>query len=237
MDDITCQMIEFPSNAHSTPGFLAQLAGPGPHPGVVVIQEWWGLVPHIMDVAQRFARQGFVALAPDLYHGHVASEPDEARKLAMELDRERAVAEIIAAMRCLQNLEQVAPKKVGVVGWCMGGSLAITTAAANPQTGAAVAFYGMPRSLDIVQSIRCPVLGLYGEHDHGISLEMVHAFDVELEKHGVTHEVHIYSGAEHAFFNDSRPHIYNAPAAQDAWQRTLDWFRAHLSEHPGDLLG
>jgi carboxymethylenebutenolidase len=227
-------MIDYPSNTHSTPGFLAQPDSPGRHPGLVVIQEWWGLVPHIKDVAGRFARQGFVALAPDLYHGQAASEPDEARKLAMELDRQRAVAEIVAAMRYLQSLDRVAPDKIGVVGWCMGGSLAIAAAAANPQTGAAVAFYGMPRSLDTLQSIRCPVLGLYGEHDHGISLEMVHAFDAELEKNEILHEVHIYAGAEHAFFNDSRPHIYNAPAAQDAWQRTLDWFRIHLSTHPGN---
>lgn len=228
MDDITSQMIDFPSNAHTTPGFLAQPEGLGKFPGLVVIQEWWGLVPHIKDVAERFAREGFIALAPDLYHGQAASEPDEARKLAMELDREAAVAEIVAAMRYLERLESVTPKKVGVVGWCMGGSLAIATAAANPDSGAVVAFYGMPRSLEIVQGIQCPVLGLYGEHDHGISLEMVHAFDIELEKNDIAHEVHIYTGAEHAFFNETRPQAYNAAAAQDAWQRTLGWFRTHL---------
>lgn len=228
MGDITSQMIDFPSNAHSTPGFLAQPEGLGQFPGIVVIQEWWGLVPHIKDVAERFAREGFIALAPDLYHGQAASEPDEARKLAMELDRDAAVAEIVAAMRYLERLERVAPKKVGVVGWCMGGSLTIATAAANPGCGAAVAFYGMPRSLEIVPGIQCPVLGLFGEHDHGISLEQIHALDRALEKNGIAHEVHIYTGADHAFFNETRPQVYNTAAAQDAWQRTLGWFRTHL---------
>lgn len=110
----------------TTPGYLAMPAQAGRFPGIVVIQEWWGLVPHIKDVTERFARGGFVALAPDLYHGQAADEPDEARKLAMALDRERAVQEILAASRFLRSLDEVTPKKIGVVGWCMGGGLALS---------------------------------------------------------------------------------------------------------------
>jgi carboxymethylenebutenolidase len=225
---IVTQMIEYASDAGVTPGYLAQPEREGQYPGLIAIQEWWGLVPHIKDVAERFAKQGFIALAPDLYHGQSAAEPDEARKLAMELDRQRAVKEIVAAISYLQGLPQVSPKKIGVVGWCMGGSLTIATAAASPQVGAAVAFYGMPADLNIVADIRGPLLGLYGEHDHSIPPERVHQFQAALEKADVVHEVHIYPGAEHAFFNDTRPQIYNPDAAQDAWERTLDWLRRYL---------
>lgn len=228
ISDIVSQMIEFKSNEHTTPGFLSRPAIHGRYPGLVAIQEWWGLVPHIKDVAERFAHQGFITLAPDLYHGQAASEPDEARKLAMELDRERAVGEIQAAMRYLQGLEGIWPKKIGVVGWCMGGGLVVATMAASREVGAGVAFYGGARNVELVPEIRAPLLGLFGEEDHGIPVNMVHTFEQELEERQVPHEIHIYSGAGHAFFNDSRPQIYDAVAAQDAWERTLAWFRNYL---------
>jgi carboxymethylenebutenolidase len=225
---IITQTIIFPNNGGDTPGYLARPIGNDSYPALVAIQEWWGLVPHIKDVVERLARQGYVALAPDLYHGQVAEEPDEARKLAMELDRQRAVAEITSAVYYLQSLSFVAPKKIGVVGWCMGGSLAISTAAQSAEIGAAVVFYGAPRDLSTVANIRAPLLGLYGENDHGIPAETVHALKTTLQKYGVPHEIHIYPGVGHAFFNDSRPHIYDPAAAQDAWQRTLAWFAKHL---------
>ena len=201
------------------------------HPGVVVIQEWWGLVPHIKDVAERFAREGFVALAPDLYHGQAADEPDEARKLAMALDAQRAVQEIAAAARYLKKMQNVAPQKVGVVGWCMGGGLSLSTAAHHADLiGAAVAFYGRPLTAGDTARLQVPVLGLYAEHDHGIPVEAVRAFEAEMDKQQVPHEVHIYPGASHAFFNDTRPQIYQAAAAQDAWQKTLAWFRKYLAK-------
>jgi carboxymethylenebutenolidase len=221
--------ITFPSNGGSTPGFLARPDGPGPFPAIVAIQEWWGLVPHIKDVAGRFAQAGFVALAPDLYHGQVADEPDEARKLAMELDRDRAVVEIRAAARWLQDLEVVAPRQVGVIGWCMGGSLSIASAASGDEFSAAVAFYGMPRDAAIATKIKAPVLGLYGSEDHGITPDAIQALEAALQAGGVTHEIHVYPGAVHAFFNDSRPHIYQPEPAADAWQRTLAWFRRYLA--------
>jgi carboxymethylenebutenolidase len=228
MVEVSKQKIEFASNGGSTPGYLAQ-PSQGKGPGVVVIQEWWGLVPHIQDVCERFARQGYVALAPDLYHGQAASEPDEARKLLMELDREKAIQEIIAAAGYLKSLVQVSPKKVGVVGFCMGGMLAVTTAAASHQVDAAVAFYGLPRDLSLVERIQSPLLGLFAEHDHGFSPEVVQSFEAELAKSNAPHEIHIYPGTQHAFFNDTRPNIYDPQAAHDAWERTLRWFRQYLA--------
>ena len=229
MTAIETRPIEFAINTHSAPGYLAQPADGQPHPGVVVIQEWWGLVPHIKDVAERLAHEGFVTLAPDLYHGQAAAEPDEARKLAMALDAQRAVQEIAAGARYLKKMPNVAPQKVGVVGWCMGGGLSLSTAAHHADLfGAAVAFYGRPLTASDTARLQVPVLGLYAEHDHGIPLEAVRAFEAEMDKRHVPHEVHIYSGASHAFFNDTRPQIYQAAAAQDAWQKTLAWFRKYL---------
>jgi carboxymethylenebutenolidase len=219
--------ITYASNEHETPAYLAQPEQGGPHPGVIVLQEWWGLVPHIEEVARRFAAEGFVALAPDLYHGEKAGEPDEARKLAMALDRERAVAEIRAAVHHLQQMEQVQPRQVGVVGWCMGGALALSTAADEEELGAVVAFYGRPLAEEDVGRIQAPVLGFYGSEDHGIPTGAVREFERRLEAHQIPHEIHIYDGAHHAFFNDTRA-AYDAGAAEDAWKRTLAWFRQHL---------
>jgi carboxymethylenebutenolidase len=230
MANIKTHMIEFPINAHSAPGYLAQPDDDQLHPGIVVIQEWWGLVPHIKDVAERFAREGFVVLAPDLYHGRAADEPDEARKLAMALDAQRAVQEIAAAARYLKKSDAVAPKKIGTIGWCMGGGLSLSTAAYHSDLiGAAIAFYGRPLTAGDTARLKVPVLGLYAEHDHGIPVEAVQAFEAELKKHGVPHEVQLYPETQHAFFNDTRPQIYNAVAAQDAWQKSLAWFRKYLA--------
>jgi carboxymethylenebutenolidase len=226
--EITEGMTEFFVDDSPVPCYLARPMAGEVHPGVVLIQEWWGLVPHIKDVAGRFARQGFVALAPDLYHGREASEPDEARKLAMELDRERAVGEIAEAVRYLKQLDTPQPRPVGIVGWCMGGSLAISTAAVCQEVGASVAFYGMPRDLEQLPVIKSPLLGLYAGHDHGITLEAVDELQRRLERDGTPHEIHVYHEAQHAFFNDARPHIYDPQAAQDAWKRTLAWFRQYL---------
>ncbi len=220
--------LEYSSNAHTTPGYLARPDDTQTHPGIVVIQEWWGLVPHITDVAERFAREGFVALAPDLYHGQPASEPDEARKKAMALDRNRAVAEILAAAKYLETLKEIEPKKIGVVGWCMGGRLALSAAVHDGDIGAAVAFYGRPLDPNDTAKLHVPVLGLYGQNDHSISPEDVHAFEAELAQHHIAHEIRIYPGAGHAFFNDTRE-SYNPEAARDAWTRTLGWFRQYLT--------
>lgn len=222
-------MVDFPSNGQKTPGYLAQPAADKQCPAVVVIQEWWGLVPHIKEVTEGFAAQGYIALAPDLYHGQQADEPDEARKLAMALDRDQAVAEISAAVRYLKGLPAVRPKKVGVVGWCMGGGLALSAAADDGEIAAAVCFYGRPLAKTDTTRLATPVLGLYASEDHGISVESVHAFEAELAQYGVPHEVHVYEGAHHAFFNDTRS-VYDPTAAEDAWRRTLAWFRKYLSD-------
>jgi carboxymethylenebutenolidase len=208
-------------------GYLARPAGDEPQPAIIVIQEWWGLNDHIKDVANRFAQEGFVALAPDLYHGVVATEPDEARKLVMELDMAEAVREIQRGVDFLQGQAFVAGPQVGVVGFCMGGGLALQTALAEEDLGAAVAFYGRPLAPDQAGQVKAPVLGLYGATDQGIPVADVEAMGAALEEAGVESEIQVYEGAGHAFFNDTAP-SYNADAAADAWPRTLEWFREHL---------
>jgi carboxymethylenebutenolidase len=232
--NLKTNMIEFPSNGGATPAYLARPDDEMGHPAVVVIQEWWGLVPHIKEVAERFAAEGYIALAPDLYHGQAAGEPDEARKLAMALDRDQAVAEIAAAARYLAELPAAQPKRVGVIGWCMGGGLSLSAAAdyggtSSGAIGAAVCFYGRPLASSDCARLQAPVLGLFAEEDHGISVADVHAFENELQRHDVPHEVHIYEGAHHAFFNDTRP-VYDPEAAADAWRRTLEWFERYLAD-------
>jgi carboxymethylenebutenolidase len=195
---------------------------------VVVIQEWWGLNDHIKDVANRFAEQGYVALAPDLYKGVVVTEPDEAMKLVMELDMAEAVREIQHGIDFLQGQDYVAGEKVGVVGFCMGGGLALQTALAEDNLGAAVAFYGRPLPPDQAGQVKAPVLGLYGAADQGIPVADVETMDKAFTDAGIEHEIHIYDGAGHAFFNDTAP-SYNEAAATDSWQRTLAWFQEHLA--------
>lgn len=222
------QKISFPSNSHTTPGYLSVPEYGKYFPAVIVIQEWWGLVGHIKDVTDRLAAEGFVALAPDLYHGQIANEPNEARKLAMALDRRRAVDEVLAAASYLRSLEIVQPAKVGVIGWCMGGGLALTSASGSDLVDAVVCFYGRPLDARDTAKIKVPVLGLYGELDAGIPASIVQEFEQQLASSGVPHEFHVYPRAGHAFFNDGRPEAFQAEAAADAWTRALAWFRQYL---------
>ena len=225
---IQSSTIEIQVNGGTVPAHLARPSGEGGWPGVVVIQEWWGLEPHIKDIADRFARAGFVAVAPDLYHGQVTGEPDEARKLAMGLDRPRAVKEISSAAGHLKAQPFVSGK-VGTVGYCMGGGLSIQTACESGDVDAAVIYYGgNPNPIDLVQNLRGPVLGLYGGADGGIPPSTASDLAVALEKAGKSYEVHIYGGAPHAFFCDNRA-SYRQEAAEDSWQRTLAFFKANLA--------
>lgn len=227
-EDVITGMVEYVGEDGETlTGYLARPKTGEAAPGVIVIQEWWGLNEHIKDVTRRLAREGFVALAPDLYHGVVVSEPDEARKLVMELDMAAAIEEIRNAIDYLQAQNFVSGTKVGVVGFCMGGRLSLQTARAEPDLGAVVAFYGSPLTPEEVTDVTAPVLGLYGSEDGGIPVSSVRAMEDALKQAGIDTEIQVYEGAGHAFFNDTRQ-SYHPEAAADAWQRTLAWFRRYL---------
>lgn len=211
-------------------GYLARPQQEGPFPAVIVVQEWWGVDEHIKDVTRRFAQEGFSALAPDLYHGVVTSEPDQARKLVMELDMGAAVSEIRKAVDYLLAQSYAAGAKAGLVGFCMGGRLALQAAHYEDKLGAVVAFYGTPLSAEEAAQVKAPIMGNYGSLDQGIPLERVQTMQAALERAGIENDVKVYQNAMHAFFNDTRPSGYHPEAAKDAWQRTLSWFREHLGK-------
>ncbi|GIV70006.1 dienelactone hydrolase family protein [Caldilinea sp.] len=220
--------VEYPGpDGETLSGYWARPQGEGSWPAVVVLQEWWGVNEHIMDVARRIAAQGYVALAPDLYKGQIATEPDEARKLVMELDMAAAVEEIGSAIDFLLAQEFVRGEKVGVVGFCMGGRLTLMTALANDKLAVAVPFYGAPLTPEEAAQVKAPVLGLYGAEDSGIPVDAVLAMGEALTAAGIDNEIHIYEGAPHAFFNDTRA-SYRPEAAADAWERMLQWFEKYL---------
>jgi len=221
-------MIDFRTYGNSVPGYLSLPEGEGTHPGVVVIQEWWGLNDQIKGVADRLAEHGFIALVPDLYHGQVAEEPDEARKLVMELNREQAMKEIEGAIEYLVRHPQVEPKKAGIIGFCMGGGLAAIGAFTGQFVGAAVVYYGNP-PLDLMDNeVAAPLLGLYGENDKSIPLDRVEEFRRRLQEQGQDNEIIVYPNAGHAFANEERKGTFNREATDDAWQRTVDWFKRYL---------
>jgi len=222
------QRVEFPSNAHTCQGYFAAAAS-GSGPGVVVIQEWWGLVPHIEDLVERFAKEGFTAVAPDLYHGKTTKSPDEAGKMLMELDIERADREIAGAGEFLLQRPECSSKTYGVVGFCMGGALAQYAATKQPKVGAAASFYGGFKKVPLQWSeLRAPLLLIYGEKDQGVPAAQGRELGERLKELGKDVQVVTYPNADHAFFNDSRKEVYNPQAAADAWKRTLELFRKNL---------
>src|SRR5918997_2796671 len=169
------EMVEFKSNGAPARGYLSVPAGVR-GPGVVVLQEWWGLVPHIKDVCDRFAREGFVALAPDLYHGDVARSPDEAGKLMMALNIEQTEKDLRGAVEYLLSHEATTGDSVGTVGFCMGGALSLYAASKNERVGACVVFYGIhPKVVPDFEHLRAPVLGLFAEKDKSVPPEAVRA--------------------------------------------------------------
>jgi len=219
-------MVKFPSNGGTTDAYLAAPAS-GKGPGVLVIQEWWGLVGHIKNVCDRFAAEGFTALAPDMYHGKTADEPDGAGKLFMALNIGQAEKDLKGAATYLG--QHSSTKKLGAVGFCMGGQLALFAATLNPTIGAAVDFYGIhPNVKPDYSKLSGPVLGLFAEKDGFVTPETARAVDADIKKAGKQSEIHIYPNVDHAFFNDENKGAYNKVAADDAWRRTLSFFRANL---------
>jgi carboxymethylenebutenolidase len=222
-------MIEFRANGRTTSGYLNTSAGQGP--GLVVIQEWWGLVEHIKQLADRFAAEGFITLAPDLFHGKQTKSPDDAGKMLMALNIAEAAKDIRAAAQYLLSLPEVEPKRVGAIGFCMGGQLALYAAQEYPEViAAAVDFYGVHPKVPIDPAkLRVPVLAHFGRADPTVKEADARALAGRYDAAGKSFEVHFYD-AGHAFFNDSRPEAHDAPSADLAWQRTLAFLRAQLTE-------
>lgn len=221
-------MVKFSSNGSACDGYLSKSVS-GKGPGLVVIQEWWGLVDHIKAVADRFAGEGFTALAPDLYHGKSTSSPDEAGKLFMALNIGQAEKDLQGAIHYLLSLAETAGKKVGTVGFCMGGQLSLYAACVNHSVGACVDYYGIhPNVRPSFESLQAPVLGFFGETDSFVAPEAVRKLESQFQKMGKAVEFHIFPGVGHAFFNDTRKDVYNAAVAKQSWQRTIEFLKDNL---------
>lgn len=224
------EMIEFASNGQTAIGYLATPAS-GSGPGVVVIQEWWGIVEHIKDLCDRFAAAGFIALAPDLYNGKTTSEPDEAAKEMMALRISEASKQMTGAVSEL--LRRTGGKTVGVVGFCMGGGLAYVLSADLPGTiSALVPFYGVipwPDAQPDYSAITAAIQGHYAEHDDYAGPEVARALESDLVAMGKEVEFYIYPGTSHAFFNDSRPEVYDAEASAQAWDRVIPFLKEYVN--------
>jgi carboxymethylenebutenolidase len=225
------EMISYQSNGGTAEGYLAVPRQDSATPGVVLIQEWWGLVGHITSVADRLATAGFLALAPDLYHGHQAREPDEAQKLLMGLAMDQAAKDIAGAAAYLAARPETGGA-VGAIGFCMGGSLALWAGTISPHITAVVGYYpGMPweRMQPSWQNYSGKAALIHTDEDEGGSGApgIQQAIQLITDAGGDV-SVHDYAGTGHAFFNDDRPEVYNADAATLSWDRTLTFLHERL---------
>lgn len=230
-DDLNSSMVEYPVEGTLLSAFLCRPKRAGRYPGLILIQEWWGLNDHIKEIAQRLAKEHFVVLAPDLYSrlGHVVTQNGaEAAKLSNALDPVKTLADLTAAVRYLQRLPEADPAKIGVIGFCIGGSFALQLACRSGEIRCVVPFYGEIPTNEEIEKLAVPMLYIYGEEDGWIRKEEVQRLKETLKRFKKPGEVKTYAGAPHAFFNDSRREVYNPKAAKDAWKRTLAFFEKHL---------
>ncbi len=227
--DIDTRNVSFRSGGENVGGYVALPRARGTFPGMLVIHEWWGLNQWVKEQADALAKQGYVALAVDLYRGRVATEMMEAHELSRALPEDRALRDLKAGFEYLRSLPQTRGKRSGVIGWCMGGGWSLTLAVNEPRVAACVIYYGRLLTDEAaLKRIACPVLGIFGDRDRGIPVEMVRAFETELKRLRKKVEIHVFTGAGHAFANPNNQQGYNADAAQKAWQVTLNFLKRTL---------
>jgi carboxymethylenebutenolidase len=214
---------------HGGNGWLGVPSSPGKHPALLVIQEWWGLTDWIKQDVARFAGNGYVALAVDLYRGKVGSDPSEAHELMRGLTDERAMGDMKAGFEWLAARPDVDSQRIGIIGWCMGGGYALSFAVAEPRLKAAAINYGKLVSDPAkIEAIHAAVLGNFAGLDRGIDPKDVQAFADALKTHQKDADIKVYDGARHAFMNPNSKEGYNEPAARDAWARIDSFFSKKL---------
>jgi carboxymethylenebutenolidase len=204
----------------------------GSGPAVLVIQEWWGVVPHIRSVVDRLAEAGFVALAVDHYKGVETTEPDEAQKLMMGLKVASAGAEIASGAEYLLSLDVVSSSNVGTVGFCMGGGLSLLAPTVSESITAAVAFYpAMPwpdYHPDWTQFVGKAVMIHKAEADEAHAGPVIAEYQQAIESEGGEVIIFDYPNSNHAFFNDDRPEVFDAEHSKLAWERSVEFFNQRL---------
>ncbi|WBB72781.1 dienelactone hydrolase family protein [Micromonospora sp. WMMD1128] len=228
------EMVSFTGNGGTSEGYLAIPSGGAASPAVIVIQDWWGLVPHVRAVVDRFAEAGFVALAPDFRHGGPAVKPTEPRQMLNSTQMDEAASDIAAAAEYLANRPEVAGK-VGCAGFCAGASLALWSGTSSERIVATAGFYprlpweGMPADSDDWAGYAGKAALIHCSEADGLSAaDGVQGVRRSIEAAGGTCQTFDYPGTAHAFFNEDRPEHFDQRAAATAWARTLELFRAKL---------
>ncbi|OYT20894.1 MAG: carboxymethylenebutenolidase [Nitrospira sp. UW-LDO-01] len=224
--------VQYQSGNVGMKAFVAAPQTKDKRPAILIVQEWWGLTEHIKDIARRYAAEGYVAIVPDLYSrlGHaLPTDAGEAGKLMNTLKQEDGLTDLNATVAYLKSVPEVDAAKIGITGFCMGGSYALMLPCVSPEIKAAVPFYGQVPNPDTpIQKLACPVLYLYGEDDGWITKADVQRLAAALKKYNKAGEIKTYPGAPHAFFRDTDPSVYRPEAARDAWVRTKAFFKQHL---------
>ncbi len=238
--DIRTEMESLPTADGLMPVYLCRPAGTGPHPAVIVVMEAFGLNAHIKDVSERIAREGYVAIAPDLFYrfgSPIVPYEDVPRAIAyiQRFDDAALMAELGVVIQHLKGRHEVRSDRIGVVGFCVGGRIAFLTACRHPAAiKVAVSFYGGGIAADtpsapinLADRIQCPVLCFFGEADKMIPMDQVRRLDETLKRLKKTAEVKVYKGAGHGFFCDDRA-SYDAGSAQNAWEMVRSWLAKYL---------
>jgi carboxymethylenebutenolidase len=222
--------VEFQANGGNAPGYLAAPQS-GKGPGVIVLQEWWGLDDNVRGIVDRFAEEGFVALAPDLYRGETTEQPSEAEQKMMAMNMDQAEKDMRGAVDYLTEHEAYDGSGIGSVGFCLGGGLAVWAATANDKVDAVVTYYYvMPHGKPDFSKVQAPVQGHFGTNDDFVPVEDAQALEKELNDAGADAKFEFYEGAGHAFANDhDRLGTYDEGKAKEAWRKTIDFLRRHLS--------
>ncbi|TMB78048.1 MAG: dienelactone hydrolase family protein [Chloroflexi bacterium] len=222
--------VDLKVNGDGAYAYVAQPDDNAKHPGVVLIQEWWGIEPHIRDLAHKLAAEGFVVAVPDLFHGKVVTEPDEAQKMVMMIagNIDKAVREIIGALETVKAMPNVEPKKLGLMGFCVGGMLTLVVASRYPDLGAVVAFYpgGYDPKPEDVAKVNAPVLAFYGRRDQSIPMEQVDKIEKMFKAAGKDYTAKVYD-AGHAFINPAHG-MGNEQAAAEAWPLAVNFLKEKL---------
>ena len=232
-EDIVSREVNYPGRACTIKAYVAQPAAEESAPATIVVQEWWGLNEHIRDIARRLAREGYFAIAPDLYsrQGHrVANDPNTAAQLMGGLKKEDGILDLKTTLEWLRAQNETRSSRIGITGFCMGGSYAVLLPCESKEIAAAAPFYGEIPADEKLHQIACPIFYAYGENDGWIQRADVERLAAALKKFGKSGEVKIYKGCSHGFFNDTRPDVYRPEEAKDAWQRTLKLFAANLKD-------
>jgi carboxymethylenebutenolidase len=223
--------VSYKSGDETVQGLLYTPAGKGPFPAIIVIPEWWGLNDWVKEQASKFADEGYVALAFDVYRGKVATTPDEAHELMRGLPEDRVKRDLHGAFEFLESQPNVKKNRIGAIGWCMGGGLSLDVALQEPNLAADVINYGhLATDPESLKKIDAPILGIFGGKDRGIPVEDVRKFEQALKQLGKKVEIKIYSDAGHGFENPNNKEGYRADDAADARKRTLEFLAANLKK-------